>query len=107
MRRNAKKLALGRAVLSAGILTVAAAASSGTPASAQGRIPMYANIYAGQALYSMRNFRPGVPGLGTLFYQGTRGYSVAGWELGRLQSIQRYHVDPGPWPGWRGALFGR
>lgn len=73
-------------------------------APAPGRVQMYSNVYAGRALYGMRNVRPGVAGVGTIYYQGVRGYSVSGWEVGRMQSIRRYGTDPGPWPGWRGAL---
>lgn len=64
-------------------------------------VPTY---YAGQGLYMARNMRPGMPGYGTVFYNGVRGYSVSGWELGRMQSTRRYGADPGPWPGWRGAF---
>ena len=64
---------------------------------------VYGNVYAGRALQMMpRN--PGMPGVPFVLYQGAKGYSVSGWELGRMQSIRRYGVDPGPWPGWRGAL---
>lgn len=92
-------------LLTAGSLSGALLVAS--PADAQSRLQMYGTVYGGQALYAMRNFRPGYPGLPQFYYQGARGYSNAGWEYGRMQSIQRYGTDPGPWPGWRGALFGR
>lgn len=77
--------------------------TTSAPADARGNWTARSYAYGGRVLRVMpRN--PGMPGMGTLFYYGARGYSQSGWEIGRMQSMRRYGTDPGPWPGWRGAL---
>jgi hypothetical protein len=92
-------------VLSGGLLAFILLTVS--QANAAGMLRVYSTAYAGQALYGLRNVRPGMPSTATILYNGARGYSIAGWEAGRMMAIRQYRMDPGPWPGWRGALLGR